>query len=132
MTKIVFDTSAVLKILIRPNRVMMLHKIRQPHKLITNKYILDEVERILHQKFGQTVQRAKAITRSYTKNCHIIGRVNYTETNPPLRDPLDNPIANLCIDELADILITDDKDLLLAKIPGTKIITFKEFIALNK
>ena len=124
MTRTVFDTSAIVKILASPARSLLLAKILQAHKLYTSNYILDEVERVLVGKFGKTKARAKSITLGYAKICTVI--------NPPavkhlVRDCSDSPIIDLCIKTRAGLLVTNDKDLLSTNIPGCQCITFEVF-----
>ncbi len=126
MTRLVFDTSAIVKILASPARTIYLANILQTHKLYTSDYIRDEVARVLVGKFGKTKPRAKSITRAYAKVCTIIKPAN---THQRVRDCSDQPIINLCIEASAKILVSDDKDLLSATIPNCRVITFAKFWA---
>jgi putative PIN family toxin of toxin-antitoxin system len=123
-TKVVIDTSALVKRLVHRSRYGELLEMSEKYDLVTSGYLLKEYERVLVQGFGFTKSSAKSAARFYeriSKTVKVVGQPT------KIRDPNDEPILNLCHQHKIDILVSDDKDFTSELAYPTKLISSADF-----
>jgi predicted nucleic acid-binding protein len=130
MSKVVFDTSSAVKILASTARTQAVLMSLTRHSLFTSDYILNEIEYVLSNRFRYTKQKAKARTLKYGKYCSV-RNVEGNGADINVRDINDLPILQLCITVEADILVSDDKDLLEVTSVDFKVMKLEEFLSLS-
>ena len=126
MTNVVLDTSAVVKILASPKRSVQLARILQTNRLFSSDHILKEIEYVLLHKINCTKSSAKSITLAYQKLTTTVRPKPSLETM--VRDKSDQPILDLCVSVRAEVLVTNDKDLLECGADWLQIIAFEKFM----
>jgi putative PIN family toxin of toxin-antitoxin system len=98
----------------------------QNHELITSTAVLDELQRILPEKFGATPKQTSdviALLREYLP----LAEPNLTLLHVEVRDPNDVHVLAAAIAARADLLVTGDKDLLSVQRSPVKIVTPRQF-----
>jgi uncharacterized protein len=129
-SRLVLDTNIVVRLLKKPNKTAVLDLLTSKYDVCTNGYILDEVERVLCGRFGCTSQRAKSMTRLYSRYSTVF-EVLALDTNSDVeqvRDKTDQPIVDLCLQSKALYLLSGDKDLLVMSNIGQTIIKNIDFL----
>ncbi len=110
--RIVVDASVLIAALGRPGVCTeLLDEVVRDHTLILSEYILAEVQRKLHEKFGVPEDAAGALASGLRATC---GELVVPAPVPvgACRDPDDLPILGTAVAAQAKFLITVDKDLL--------------------
>ncbi len=125
--KAVLDTSTAVQIMASRRRLMELKALMKRGLIIaSSQYLLNELERTLHIRFGLTQQQSRARTNAFAKITLIVKPIEILEL---CRDPTDDPIIATAVAAGADFLLTEDKDLLEIKAyRDIKIINLAEFL----
>jgi putative PIN family toxin of toxin-antitoxin system len=123
-TKVVIDTSALVKRLTHRSRYAELLDLAAKYDLLVSDYLLKEYERVLVQGFGFTKRSAKSATRFYER---ISTTVRVVGQSAKIRDPNDEPILNLCHQQAVGILVSDDKDFTPELLHPTKLLRSTDF-----
>lgn len=123
--RVVYDTNVLLTLTRREELAAFRAVIASKQlTLITSGYVLDELERVLHQKFKLTPQKARITTRVFARLSvvvapHTIERI--------CRDPNDDYIIAAALAGHTDYIVTADQDLfVVGEYRGIRIITRAE------
>lgn len=96
------------------------------HDLVLGRPVLDELERVLSQRFRMPAPEVDAVL-DFLKD-YPIAEAEGEPPNPDIRDPDDRPVLASAIVAGADILVTGDRDLLvLGQIKGLRIVNPRGF-----
>jgi putative PIN family toxin of toxin-antitoxin system len=102
---------------------------RQRVRLITSKYILDEVERILRDKFQKTPRFVQLALQKILRMASETKLPSVTKAHVP-GDPNDDAVIQTALTGKADFVVTADKVLLaLRKVQDVEIISLDEFVS---
>ena len=123
--RVIYDTNVLVTLVRREELAAFRLAITSKRLvLITSGYILDEFERVLHQKFDLTPQKARITAK-------VFGRLSVLVAPRTIericRDPSDDYILAAALAGHADYIVTADKDLLvIGEYKGIRIITRTE------
>jgi putative PIN family toxin of toxin-antitoxin system len=99
--------------------------------LIISRYIIDEIERVLSQKFQVPKSKIRSLVEKIENSGELVPTPGFL--NPVERDPKDDNIVETAINGNAHFLITGDKDLLsMEKYEELKIINSSSFFKQRK
>ncbi len=121
--RVVYDTSVLATILSRRDLILQLQETLADGStvLVTSPYIVNELERVLADKFGLTKQGAKSRARLLARLAHV---VQPQPVEQVARDGKDDPILATAITGQAAYIVTLDDDLLVLKdYNGVAIVT---------
>lgn len=124
--RVVFDTN-VLVTLTRREELASFRKaiVLDQLTLVTSGFILDELERVLHQKFSLTIQKARITAKIFARLSVVANPVSVDRI---CRDPNDDYILAAAISGQAEYIVTADKDLhVVGKYKNIRIISRAEF-----
>jgi len=125
--KIFFDTNVLISALVaRGYSYDVVKDAGHKHDLYCSKHVVEEIERILPEKFhlsATTIRAALALIKRYFIHAKTSGNVEKI-----CRDKKDNQILADAAHNGVDLIITGDKDLLVLKeYQGIKIIAPREY-----
>jgi len=125
--KIFFDTNVLISAFVaRGYSYDVVKDAGHKHELYCSKYVVEEIERVLTEKFrlsAATTQAAVAVVKRY-----FIHAKNSTHVEKVCRDEADNQILADATLNSVELIITGDKDLLVLKEhKGMKIISPREY-----
>jgi uncharacterized protein len=125
--RILLDSSVLVAALARPGVCTeLVDEVARDHTLIVSRYILDEVERKLREKFGLSRSESSALMHGVERQCELVKPVDIPVH--ACRDSADLPILGAAVGGSADLLVTVDKDLLaLGTYQGIPILKPGEF-----
>ncbi len=110
--KIVVDTNVLISAFVfGGNAEQVLEKVLTSEELIASAFILDELNRILSQKFEIPEDKILRIMANLTQVSLVLSPDNQLPS--VCRDPDDNNILQLAAFCNADFIVTGDKDLLI-------------------
>ncbi len=121
------DSSVLIAALARPGVCTeLVDEVARDHTLIVSRYVLDEVERKLREKFGLSRSESLELMRGVERQCEPAEPVDIPGN--ACRDSADLPILGAAVGGSADLLVTVDKDLLaLGTYQGIPILKPGEF-----
>ncbi len=125
--RILVDSSVLIAALARPGVCTeLVDEVARDHTLIVSRYVLDEVERKLREKFGLSRSESLELMRGVERQCELVEPVDIPGN--ACRDSADLPILGAAVGGSADLLVTVDKDLLaLGTYQGIPILKPDEF-----
>jgi uncharacterized protein len=127
---VVIDTNIVISALNfggNPKAVLELARKNRIHN-ITSPFIINEVEKVLTQKFGWQIEVTREVLNDFRGFSHV---VNPPETIAVIKYPPDNRILECAVAGRADCIISGDHHLTdLKTFEKIKIITPTEFLAI--
>ena len=130
MLRVVIDTNIVISALNfggNPKAVLELARKNRIHNT-TSPFIINEVEKVLTQKFGWQMEVTREVLNNFRGFSHV---VNPSETIAVISYPPDNRILECAIAGRANFLISGDHHLTdLKTYGGIKIVTPTEFLAI--
>lgn len=113
--RVVLDTNIYVSAALSPNgssgRVWAFARQRR-FQLITSPYIVSETGRVL-RKLGKVEE--KAVTKRLKEIAHLAEIVQPAPSLQIVRDPKDDAIIECAVDGQADMIVSNDKDLLTLK-----------------
>ena len=130
MLRVVIDTNVIISALtFGGNPKAVLELARKKHiRNTTSPFIIEEIERVLTQKFGWQMEVAKEVINDIQGFSH---EVNPPETLAAVKNLPDNRILECAVAGGADYLISGDHHLTDLKNFGTiNIVTPMEFLAI--
>jgi len=96
------------------------------HDLVVSEHLLDELRRILRDKFGASPEMIADVVRFLQQD--TIAAQAIPTADLPLKDTADVAIVSSAINGGADMLVTGDKEILGVKHVGSmKIVTPRQF-----
>lgn len=97
----------------------------QSHELLISESVIQELERILHGKLGQSASVTEGfVAFLYNEACLVAGEQPF----PSLPDPDDEPIVASALAEKAHVFVTGDKALLeLQQVVNLPLISPRQF-----
>jgi len=132
MIRAVLDTNVIISALFwsgNPSQILD-KSFESKFILISSVTIIDEIERVLAEKFKLPIQDIAEFHGIFINRFEIIDPQICIPSAVP-RDPTDNKIIECAVDGKADYIVTGDKDLLvLKKYRDIEIITPAKFIKL--
>jgi len=130
MLRVVIDTNIVISALNfggNPKVVLELARKNRIHNT-TSPFIINEVEKVLTQKFGWQMEVTREVLNDFRGFSHV---VNPSETIAVISYPPDNRILECAVAGRADCIISGDHHLTDLKAYGSiKILTPTEFLAI--
>jgi len=127
---VVIDTNIVISALNfggNPKAVLELARKNRIHNT-TSPFIINEVEKVLTQKFGWQMEVTREVLNDFRGFSHV---VNPSETLAVISYPPDNRILECAMAGRADCIISGDRHLTGLKTYGSiKIVTPTEFLAI--
>ena len=130
MLRVVIDTNIVISALNfggNPKAVLELARKNRIHN-ITSPFIINEVEKVLTQKFGWQMEVTREVLNDFRGFSNV---VNPSETIAVISYPPDNRILECAVAGGADCIISVDHHLTDLKTYGSiKIVTPTEFLAI--
>jgi len=125
--KIVLDTNIYIAALVSKGLCAEVYQYcLQYHELVLSDYILEEIQRNLIRKFGQSASDVSEALEILTEG--VLKVTPQPLDKPVSRDSLDDPILGTAIVGKADYLVSGDRDLLSLKQYGhIRIISPRDF-----
>lgn len=126
------DTNVLISSLVFPNEKMsmIVLYVLQRHRLILSRYILDELKRIVIEKFPSKIKDLEVFLY---KMKYELAENEDDFSFIFIRDPNDLPILVSAMNGDVDILISGDKDFLALNLKCPRIMSpsafFEEFVA---
>lgn len=130
--RIMLDTNVLISSLVFPNEKMsmIVLYVLQRHRLILSRYILDELKRIVIEKFPSKIKDLEVFLY---KMKYELAENEDSFSFIFIRDPNDLPILVSAMNGDVDILISGDKDFLVLDLKRPRIMSpsafFEEFVA---
>lgn len=124
------DTNILVSTILFPsvNVERFLKTVTEHHHVILCDYVIDELWKVIRDKFPHKAQVAKNFLQDFRHEV-IFSPSTWDKTAvPDIRDEKDAAILATAILEKADIIVTGDKDFLVLDLPKPKIMTMAEFI----
>ena len=133
MYKVVLDTNVYISALLRGRKPEIILRLSSaPFKrydLFTSQAILDEIDRILREKFRWHPEDARLETRRVTDWADVVKPTKRISAIP--RDESDNRILECAVKAKADYIVSGDCDLLdLKEYDGIRVITQAQLLNL--
>lgn len=127
--RVVLDTSALVRLASsRPGLLCLKKMTAASIQLQVSAYLLAELERVLYRKFRHTRQQAKTTTKNIARVSSVVEVAHTTSLS---RDASDEPIIALALAAKANVLVSDDDDILvLGTIGELEIIDYDGFMRL--
>lgn len=96
------------------------------HVLVVSQHLIEELRRILKDKFGASSEMIADTVWLLRQDTIIANSMPLADL--PLKDPADVAIVSSAINGDADILVTGDKEMLnLKRVGRTQIVTVRQF-----
>ena len=109
--RVVYDTNILLTLTRREELMLFKEAITSGQLIhVTSLFILEELERVLVEKFEFTRQKAKITTRVFAKLSVVVTPLKIEKVS---RDPFDDHILATAKVGHANYIVTADKDLLV-------------------
>ena len=103
-----------------------------PHTAITCDYALDEMHKVIHEKFPDKVPRMELFLYRLMFTVQIVKTpVDSLDVENEIRDVKDRPIFRAAIDAEADILLTGDNGFLNSGITNPKMVKAADFLKMD-
>ena len=126
--RIMLDANVLVSaILIRHSKVAdVVRHIKDNHKLVLCRYLIDEVIDTYHEKFPDMVDDMISTFAELNYELFELKHID-SKKYPKIRDIKDLPILANAIEAQVDILITGDKDLEAVKIEKPRILKPRDY-----
>ena len=128
--RVMLDTNILISAILFPsvNVNRFLKAVTDYHHVILCDYVIDELWKVIQDKFPHKAQDANAFLRDFRHEVISSPKTWDKTAVPDIRDEKDTAILATAILEKADIIVTGDKDFLVLDIPKPRIMTMAEFI----
>jgi uncharacterized protein len=127
--RVVIDTNVLLSAVLFGGRPAELVELAHVGRIrgVTSLHILDEFQRVLAQaRFAVSAQLAEDLALEITTFMDVV------HVGPSgaawVSDPADDPVVETALQGLATIIVTGDRRLLEAAVPGVDILTVSEVL----
>ena len=129
--RVMLDTNILVSAILFPsaNVERFLETVTSHHHVILCDYVIEELWKVIWNKFPHKIQAAKAFLREFGHEVIPSPEAWDTTAVPDIRDEKDAAILATAILEKVDIIVTGDKDFLVLELPRPGIMTMAEFIA---
>ena len=130
--RVMLDTNVLVSAILFPSGSVehFLQLVTERHHVILCDYVIDELWKVMWDKFPHKVQAAKAFLRDFRHEVISSPKVWDKTAVPDIRDEKDAAILATAIFEKADVIITGDKDFLVLAVSQPRIMTMTEFVAM--
>jgi putative PIN family toxin of toxin-antitoxin system len=128
--RVVLDTNVLLSAVLfggRPGELVELAR-KGRIRAVVSLHILDEFQRVLtSRRFGVSLTLAHAIAQELATFMDVVP----VSPGPDswASDPDDDPVVETALQGGASVICTGDRQLLLAAVPGVRIVTVAEMLA---
>jgi putative PIN family toxin of toxin-antitoxin system len=125
--RLVLDTNILVSAMFwKGNERRLLDKcLLGEHQLIISRPLLDELHRVLHEKFDAANPVSQEILRKIQQAADLVEPVHALDLIP--KDPSDNRVLECALEGRADIIVTGDRHLLeLEAVKGVSILRTSE------
>lgn len=126
---VTFDTNILVSGFTRPDgraSQAMVNITLRLDDLFISQPIIDELLRVLEQKFNWSAVALASVDGWISRNCHLVTPV---ETLSVLADEPDNRILECAVAANADLIVTGDRQMLaLGNFRDTRIVTLADYL----
>lgn len=129
--KVFFDTNVyVAEALLGTAAARMLEATSEASwRILSSSYVLAEIERVMVERLGSTRRFAKLTRRRVRRRATLVEPTSSRHEVPA--DPGDSPILQAALAAGADVLVTNDADLLsLSPYEGLRILSMSDYYRL--
>ena len=126
MKSLVIDSNVAVRWISSRRMLLEFLKVASVYDVVFSTELADEYERILCSNFGLTKQSAHATVSRFCKLARK-AHVDFSGVGSGMRDPNDEPILALCIQNKIDIIVSDDLDFNQKILSPTKLLRSVEF-----